>query len=277
MEEIKKKLLVTDRHHLLAKIREIERNTDFSVTAISEDLKRIEVNITPPTSQRQHPFHLSPHLVNAIENQLALLPCIAKLYSILSGIKSESCMFLDQQVKRKALQQSVSLLHMFLMQEFLSSQQLADIQSELRRLTCLSKLCDLQYKLSTKSCSITSTDQRQLACVAIQVLRSGDTEPKMTDTVLEQCVANLIEHFNQEYKINGLSDKERAKIVQAIGLAKGHWFKCRNGHFYCIADCGRAMEISKCPDCGEAIGGRNCTLLGDNQLAREMDAAQHLV
>ena len=274
MEEIKKKLLVTDRHHLLAKIREIKRNTDFSVTVISEDLDRIKVNITPPTSQRLHPFHLSPHLVNAIENQLALLPCIAKLYSILSGIKSESCIFLDQQVKRKALQQSASLLHMFLMQEFLSSQQLADIQSELRRLTCLSKLCDLQYKLTTKSCSITSADQRQLACVAIQVLRSGDTEPKMTDTVLEQCVANLIKHFNQEYKINGLSDKERAEIVQAIGLAKGHWFKCRNGHFYCIADCGGAMEISKCPDCGEAIGGRDHTLLGDNQLAREMDAAQ---
>ena len=31
-------------------------------------------------------------------------------------------------------------------------------------------------------------------------------------------------------------------IIDAIGLSGGHWFKCKNGHYYCIADCGGAME-----------------------------------
>lgn len=37
----------------------------------------------------------------------------------------------------------------------------------------------------------------------------------------------------------------------------GHWFKCPNGHYFAIGDCGGAMETSKCPDCGAKIGGAN--------------------
>jgi hypothetical protein len=46
-------------------------------------------------------------------------------------------------------------------------------------------------------------------------------------------------------------------IINAIGLDKGHWYKCPNGHYYVIADCGGAMEESKCPDCGSVVGGQN--------------------
>ena len=37
------------------------------------------------------------------------------------------------------------------------------------------------------------------------------------------------------------------QIVAAIGLSKGHWFKCPKGHLYAIGECGGAMETSKCP------------------------------
>ena len=44
-------------------------------------------------------------------------------------------------------------------------------------------------------------------------------------------------------------------IAVAVGLGAGHWYKCSQGHLYVIADCGGAMEESKCPECGERIGG----------------------
>lgn len=62
-------------------------------------------------------------------------------------------------------------------------------------------------------------------------------------------------------------------VLQAMGFNRGHWYKCPNGHIYCIADCGGAMVRSKCPDCGSVIGGENHSLERSNALATEMDGA----
>lgn len=72
-----------------------------------------------------------------------------------------------------------------------------------------------------------------------------------------------------------VSKLQREMIVKAIGLKLGHWFKCINGHYYCIDRCGGAMEVSRCPECGEAIGGTNHTLLQDNSHAPEMDGSKY--
>ena len=47
------------------------------------------------------------------------------------------------------------------------------------------------------------------------------------------------------------------------------------GHFYCITECGGAMEESRCPECGSSIGGQNHQLRSDNRLASEMDGARY--
>ena len=44
-------------------------------------------------------------------------------------------------------------------------------------------------------------------------------------------------------------------IIKAVGLDKGSWFECPNGHPYVIGECGGAMETSRCPECNETIGG----------------------
>ena len=72
----------------------------------------------------------------------------------------------------------------------------------------------------------------------------------------------------------GISTQERDEILKAVGLSKGHWFKCPNGHIYAIGECGGAMETAKCNECGASIGGGSHTLLSNNSLAREMDGAQ---
>lgn len=85
----------------------------------------------------------------------------------------------------------------------------------------------------------------------------------------------LLTEINKEIKTSMIiTESEKREIVRAIGLKAGHWYKCPNGHYYCIGECGGAMQVSKCPDCGEQIGGHNHALLRGNQLAREMDGAQ---
>lgn len=41
--------------------------------------------------------------------------------------------------------------------------------------------------------------------------------------------------------------------------------QCPNGHFYIIGDCGGAMQESRCPECGAAIGGMSHRLVSSNR------------
>ncbi|CAB3261339.1 unnamed protein product [Arctia plantaginis] len=72
-----------------------------------------------------------------------------------------------------------------------------------------------------------------------------------------------------------VSKLEREMIVRAVGLKAGHWFKCPNGHYYCIDRCGGATVIGRCPDCGDAVGGTKHKLLASNRHAPEMDGSDY--
>lgn len=50
----------------------------------------------------------------------------------------------------------------------------------------------------------------------------------------------------------------------AFGGYGGHWYQCPNGHPYVIADCGGAMEQSKCPECHATIGGGSHRVVDGN-------------
>jgi hypothetical protein len=103
-----------------------------------------------------------------------------------------------------------------------------------------------------------------------------DIEVCLIKSVAKYCekrVASLFETLSQLVALE-ISEQERVEIVKAIGLSKGHWFKCAKGHVYCIGECGGAMEKAQCPECGETIGGERHTLAAGNMLAPEMDQAQ---
>lgn len=78
-------------------------------------------------------------------------------------------------------------------------------------------------------------------------------------------LCNKIEKINLEI--------ERDQVVKAMNLTKGHWFKCPNGHFYAIGECGGAMEEAKCIECKSSIGGSDHRLRSDNRFASEVDGA----
>jgi hypothetical protein len=51
------------------------------------------------------------------------------------------------------------------------------------------------------------------------------------------------------------------------GSASSHWYECPNGHPYFIGECGGAMQVGVCNECGVQIGGTGHTLLSTNQHA----------
>ena len=55
----------------------------------------------------------------------------------------------------------------------------------------------------------------------------------------------------------GISVREKEEILKAMSLTPGHWFKCPNGHYYAMGECGGATHESRCNECHARIGGSN--------------------
>ena len=57
--------------------------------------------------------------------------------------------------------------------------------------------------------------------------------------------------------------EEFIELLRHLGTK---WYQCPNGHAYTIGECGLPMEESKCPECGEKIGGRDHVPLTTNKM-----------
>ncbi|KAL1954732.1 hypothetical protein VTO42DRAFT_785 [Malbranchea cinnamomea] len=57
-----------------------------------------------------------------------------------------------------------------------------------------------------------------------------------------------------------VSNEERMAVVAAMARefrGTGHWYYCQNGHPFTIGECGGAMQLSRCPECGAPVGGQD--------------------
>ena len=151
-----------------------------------------------------------------------------------------------------------------------TTQLVSDINQEIRRIGLACKLKVVLQDIDAANKSV--PDEMQLKIDTISELFKSTS--KIKNEVREAAI-NDLDNICRDLKIGMITAEEKAEIVKAIGLSKGHWFKCPNGHIYVIGDCGGAMERGKCPECHEVIGGENHNLVDSNQLAPEMDGATH--
>ncbi|OJI99811.1 hypothetical protein ASPVEDRAFT_163989 [Aspergillus versicolor CBS 583.65] len=57
-----------------------------------------------------------------------------------------------------------------------------------------------------------------------------------------------------------VTSEERAAVLAAMARefrGTGHWYYCENGHPFTIGECGGAMQLSTCPECGARVGGQH--------------------
>lgn len=96
---------------------------------------------------------------------------------------------------------------------------------------------------------------------------------KFSETIEDEIVKEL-EALRTSHHKTIVIRNERKMIVKAMGFSKqGHWYKCPNGHIYSIGECGGAMQVSQCNECGANIGGQSHQLINTNSVASEMDGA----
>nr|CAD7200153.1 unnamed protein product [Timema douglasi] len=155
--------------------------------------------------------------------------------------------------------------------DYLSQQEVKEINIELQRFHRLSQMSIIESLYSFQT-TIDRHGKMQDYEEAAKVLDSIDKYTGDKDVRVNQIIRDLQSILRESLEFH---ENERKEIVKAMGLKQGHWFKCPNGHVYVITECGGAMEVGKCNECGAAIGGTQHRLLDTNRLAREMDNASH--
>ncbi|XP_076097023.1 NFX1-type zinc finger-containing protein 1-like [Mytilus galloprovincialis] len=174
---------------------------------------------------------------------------------------------------QKALNQ-LNAVHEFILirRRYFTKQESLDIESELDRLKLLHQLMRFKERKVILETSLT----RELS-VNLMLTEQHLTDGRKLTIQRRREVETTLTALKDVIPLTslGISEEERVQIVTAMGLTKGHWFKCKLGHVYAIGDCGGAEEESRCPECKSGIGGAQHRIRDDNALAPEMDGAAH--
>ncbi len=149
-----------------------------------------------------------------------------------------------------------------------------DSCAENRRIFLLGKLYHLKYRY-IKADGVKLSESENATLCSYKQYECFGCKPKIpvTDNVFEQVLSEV--NSIAKKCDHPLSTPEKSMIIKAIGAKKGSWYKCQNGHFYQIGECGGAMAVSKCPECSAIIGGERHSLAPGNQHAGEFDDSTH--
>ncbi len=96
------------------------------------------------------------------------------------------------------------------------------------------------------------------------------------DWVIKEGVDDTLKREAIAMKDSCESDKIINEVVKAMNVVHGydygggwslHWYECPNGHPYFIGECGGAMQVGRCIECGAEVGGGGHQLLDTNRPA----------
>ncbi|KAJ9594036.1 hypothetical protein L9F63_014513, partial [Diploptera punctata] len=193
-----------------------------------------------------------------------------EIFSQLVENYSKFCNTLDDKSKNEVLEYLDVLFQVIKKrQRIISNQEIKDISLEIQRFY---RLCQL-HKLKNEPGYKANCHNPIISRCYEDAYKIGYTIYKFTKEQ-DNAMKYALEAFGKEIKsAYYISNVEKIEIMKALNFTKGHWFKCPNGHIYAIGECGGAMEIGQCNECGAEIGGRQHRLLPSNNLAPEMDGA----
>ncbi|KAL1965266.1 hypothetical protein VTN77DRAFT_5868 [Rasamsonia byssochlamydoides] len=89
--------------------------------------------------------------------------------------------------------------------------------------------------------------------------RLCDAHPNATRGLTDE-IDGTEKMLNGSTFYTAVTSEERMAVVAAMARefhGTGHWYYCQNGHPFTIGECGGAMQLSTCPECGAPVGGQH--------------------
>ncbi|XP_071505626.1 NFX1-type zinc finger-containing protein 1-like [Diadema antillarum] len=271
VEAVKRKTF-GDKQHIEFTREQLERDLTSETEVMSMSAIAKEQKLFPRKEDARHflkcvdeTSSLSWDQVNSVKNRVVVLKELREIGQKLRSLHLPG----EEKELAAALRADLAAMKVWLCRgeiTRMSPQQVSDANSEATRNRFALHLLTL---VTTKP-SVRTKAAEEVKKVKY-VLLAGTN---LTEEELEE-IKKLLKIIATKSDGLGITEAERKEIVSAIGLTKGHWFKCPQGHVYAIGDCGGATVESTCPECGSTIGGRSHALREDNSLAPEMDGARH--
>lgn len=151
----------------------------------------------------------------------------------------------------------------------ITDQQQTDIICELDRLFALANLLEMKSHPNIRNGIVLNANElnREFERIENEILCLNRFDKERSE-VVNAMLAQV------EKKVGEVIDlKKMIRLAMSAtegSHQQGHWFKCKNGHYYYIGDCGGSVMSSKCPDCKEVVGGSGYRLAAGNTAAPEM-------
>ncbi|KAJ6161005.1 hypothetical protein N7470_004401 [Penicillium chermesinum] len=125
----------------------------------------------------------------------------------------------------------------------------------------LAQFCALELRNNTDSQNASALRQEGLAALdaAERVCSVFPSQTRGLDTEIEGTRSMI----RGEAFYTPITNAERMDILEAMSrefTGTGHWYYCANGHPFTIGECGGAMEVSTCPECGAPVGEKTIML-----------------
>jgi len=107
-----------------------------------------------------------------------------------------------------------------------SKQQLHESKMEITRIDLCFRYYQIDAKIRSAEHANLTSDKKD----AFEKMLKTLTDQKLTDD-LEKKAEEVLKSTQNSMSEIGVSDAERLEIVSAMGMSKGHWFKCPNGNY----------------------------------------------
>ncbi|KAL5004104.1 hypothetical protein ScPMuIL_017560 [Solemya velum] len=253
-------------------IEKVKKRMIGSPSDISELSELLQGQLMSELSDADSAWLTQKYLINSNHNQVQskrLLTTMSNIVSLLVKVEE-----MDQYSRRICGKYNHDLFELKASikrdRQFISDQEIEEIQVEMKRIALKMNFTRLMKLLKTKDSHISSNLSSAIEDV-VEIFHRGMKLADHETKKIQRCLS-FLQTIVPGHSL-GISMSEKTSIIKAMGLSKGHWFKCKNGHIYAIGECGGATEEGVCPECNEGVGGTSHRLRGDNQLATEMDGA----
>ena len=213
-------------------------------------------------------LRLAPNEIDTIYFQFKILPQVFKLLDFTNG-RQKIFEFAKVEVDNKTMESHIlDLCNFITKMPCLTEQAKIDIEFEFNHLFTLIQLCQLCDILSN-TCEVKKDDDKLISDIALQLFNAGTSSNNKITAGCASDIISKLKDIEKKYNVHDITKQEKLFDVKTIGFRKGRWYKCTNGHYFCVRE--HECDVVKCPECIGDTAETQHTLTSINQPSKMDD------
>ena len=152
-------------------------------------------------------------------------------------------------MQKSRLRRDVKKLRDYVINPLLNQGQINAALVELSRIECYLATIDINQEMHARSSNEEKfiLDHQNVE----KAIKDFDDGKEIQQEKIEE-IMKLLKEVVREHDLNEIILEERKMVTGVLGLGGGHWYKCPNGHYYCVVK-SQINQEPLCPECETSI------------------------